>query len=101
MTTYIVTYAHPDEAGWQAQLMPHIAWLNERVADGSLLASGPLPGEGVKRALLILRAADRAALDALIASDPFAEHGLIADQTVAAWDPIFGAFNALSSLPRG
>lgn len=98
MTIYVVTYAHPDEAGWRAQLMPHVAWLKAQVATGTLLASGPLPGEG-KRALLVIEAVDRAALDALIATDPFAQAGLIADLTVAEWDPIFGAFNARSSMP--
>lgn len=107
MPLYAVTYEHPDEAGWQQHLRPHILWLQERLKDGSLLASGPFSDStvksgvksGVKSALLILSAADRAALDALIASDPFAAEGLIENMAVREWDPIFGAFNDRSSMP--
>ena len=100
MPIYVVTYEHPDDAGWAVHVMPHVAWLQDRVADGSLLASGPYEGTAVKSAMLLLKAADRAALDALIATDPFAKEGLIANMTVQAWDPIFGAFNAQSSMPK-
>jgi hypothetical protein len=99
MPIYAVTYEHPDLKGWQQHLMPHIAWLQEKVADGSLLASGPYPESQTKAALLLLRAPDRAALDELIATDPFATHGLIANMSVTLWDPIFGAFNDHSSMP--
>lgn len=98
MPIYVVTYDHPDEEGWRTHLMPHLAWLRERVADGSLLASGPLSGEG-RRAMLLIDVPDRAALDELIASDPFAVHDLIADMTVREWDPIFGTFSGRSSMP--
>ncbi len=100
MLIYVVTYEHPDEDGWKHHLMPHISWLRERVADGALLASGPFTGSPARTAMLLLKAADRAALDDLIATDPFAIHGLIANMTAHQWDPIFGAFNAHSSLPQ-
>jgi uncharacterized protein YciI len=58
MVLFIVTYDHPDEAGWQQQLMPHIAWLQERIRDGALLASGPFSEVAVKSALLIMSAPD-------------------------------------------
>ncbi len=70
MPIYAITYDHPDEEGWKQHLMPHIAWLKDRVQDGALLASGP-----------------------------FAIEGLIANMTVREWDPIFGAFNTHSSMP--
>ena len=99
MPIYIVTFEHPDEAGWRQQLLPHIAWLRERVADGSVLASGPLPGTEPRSALLVVRAPDLDAADALIAGDPFATAGLIENMTKREWDPIFGAFNRLSTMP--
>ena len=99
MPLYVVTYEHPNEAGWREHLAPHIAWLQDRLADGALLASGPFTGDPHKTAMLILSAPDREAVEALIATDPFAIHGLIADMTVREWDPIFGAFNASSTLP--
>ena len=99
MPVYVVTYAHPDAAGWAEHVAAHVGYLQDLLADGTLLASGPFTGTPDRAALLILQAADRAALDALIAGDPFAEQGLIADLTVREWDPIFGAFNPRSSLP--
>lgn len=99
MKHFIVTYTHPDTAGWQAQLLAHVHYLQDLLASGDLVASGPFPETEVKSALLILKAPDRAAAEALIARDPFAVHGLIADMMVREWDPIFGAFNAGSSMP--
>ena len=99
MPLYVVTYEHPDEDGWRKHLMPHIAWLQERLKEGSLLASGPLSDRAVRPALLILSAPDRPTLDRVIASDPFAIEGLIENITIQEWDPIFGAFNDRSSMP--
>lgn len=96
---YAVTYEHHDEVGWRQHLVPHITWLQDRLKEGSLLASGPFNALPHKAALLIMSASDRAALDALIASDPFAIEGLIENMTIREWDPIFGAFNASSSMP--
>lgn len=91
MTTYVVTYNHPDEAGWTEHVGPHVDWLVEQVANGTLRASGPFVDTPVRSAMLIIDAADRDALDAIIASDPFSIEGLIEDMTVTAWDPMFGA----------
>lgn len=100
MPLFVITYEHPDEEGWRRYVMPHVAWLRDRLEDGSLLASGPFAESPVKAALLVMDAPDRASLDALIATDPFAMEGLIENMAVRAWDPIFGAFNDRSSMPR-
>ena len=99
MPLYAVTYEHPDEDGWRRHVMPHVIWLQDRLKDGSLLASGPFPVPKVKSALLIMNAPDRHTLENLIASDPFAKEGLIENMTIQEWDPIFGAFNDLSTMP--
>jgi uncharacterized protein YciI len=99
MPLYAITYEHPNEAGWRHHILPHIGWLQDRLADGSLIASGPFNGEKTKSALLIMSAADGDALALLIASDPFSIEGLIENMTVREWDPIFGAFNIQSSMP--
>ncbi len=99
MPLYVVRFHHPDAESWQQQLMAHVAFLQQLLREGSLKASGPLPGGANKAALLLIEAPDRPALDAIIARDPFAEHGLIADMIVEEWDPLFGVFNALSSMP--
>ncbi len=100
MPLYVVTYDHPDADGWAVHLLPHVGWLKDRLADGSLLASGPFVAASERTAMLIIAVADRSALDLLIATDPFAIEGLIANLVVREWDPIFGAFNERSSRPE-
>ena len=99
MPVYAVTYDHPDEDGWKRHVMPHVMWLQDRLRDGSLIASGPFTGTTVKSALLIMSAPDRSAIEGLIASDPFATEGLIEKLVIHEWDPIFGVFNDRPSLP--
>ena len=99
MPLYVVTCEHPNEDGWKQQLMPHIAWLQAQLETGALLASGPFGDRTVRPAMLIMTAPDRLSLDRLIATDPFAEHGLIENMAVREWDPIFGIFNDRSSMP--
>ena len=41
MTTYVVTYTHPDEGGRTAHVGPHVDWITEQVASGVLRASAP------------------------------------------------------------
>ena len=99
MPVYAINYEHPNEAGWRQHLPPHIGWLQDRLKDGSLLASGPFANSPQRAAMLVMYAQDRAAIDALIASDPYAVEGLIENMTVREWDPIFGDFNQRSSMP--
>ena len=99
MPLYSVTYEHPDEDGWKQHVTAHVGWLQERLKDGSLLASGPFTNPDIKAALLIMCAPDRPTLDSLISSDPFAKEGLIENMTIEEWDPIFGAFNDRSTMP--
>lgn len=99
MPFYVVRFEHPDAAGWRQQLGAHLAWLRERVADGTVRASGPLVDAPDRAAMLVMAAEDPAALEAIIATDPFAVHGLIENMTVTQWDPIFGAWAAESTMP--
>ena len=78
--------------------MPHVMWLREQVAAGVLRASGPIVDPAVKRAMLVIAGEDEAAVRAIVDTDPFAIHGLIADMEIAEWDPIFGAFNRDSTM---
>lgn len=78
-----LTYRQPPERIDEA-LGPHRAWLAEETRAGRLLVAGPLaPATG---GLILARAEDRAALDALMAADPFVAHGLV-DVTVLAFQP--------------
>ncbi len=97
MAFFVVTYAHPDEAGWRTHVMAHVAYLEDLLKDGTLRASGPFQGTPQRAAMLILSAPDRDAVLAVIAKDPFAIEGLIADMTVTQWDPMFGTWRTESS----
>ncbi len=92
MSFFVVTYTHPDEAGWNEHLGRHVDWLVNEVRTGRLKASGPVLDTPVRSAMLIIEAVDRDHLDAIIATDPFHSEGLIEDRTVTRWDPVFGAF---------
>jgi uncharacterized protein YciI len=72
--TYTVPLESVDEV-----LPAHVGWLEEQYAAGALLASGRrVPRTG---GVLLARAEDRAALDALLATDPFHKAG-VADYEV-------------------
>lgn len=89
---FVVTMSHPDGNGWGRHVMPHVDYLKGLIAKGKLRASGPVVGSGLRSGLLIFDVADRAELDTLIATDPFALEGLIVDLSVTEWNPMFGAF---------
>ena len=97
MTTSVVTYSHPDEAGWHEHLGPHLDWLAAELEAGRLRASGPFVGTDVRSAMLIIDVEDRSALDAMITTDPFHIAGLIEHMTITEWDPIFGALAPTAS----
>ena len=73
------------------------------MAQGKLKASGPLRGTKLRSGFLILSAADREEVEAIVAADPFAIEGLIDELVITEWDPVFGAFYDISSrqLPGG
>jgi uncharacterized protein len=96
---WIVTYKHPNFEGWQQHLRDHIVYLQELLASGVLRASGPINHVPDREALLIISAESREALMEIIEKDPFSIENLVDDMTVREWDPLFGAFNAESSMP--
>ena len=97
MRFFTVTMSHPAGDGWNRHLADHVRYLRELVAAGVLRASGPLKGTSLRSGFLIFKAEDRAAVEALVASDPFAVEGLIVQLTIVEWDPLFGAFADESS----
>ncbi|WP_280233021.1 YciI family protein [Nocardia cyriacigeorgica] len=93
MPLFAVHYTYTTETvpGRDEHRPTHRAWLADRLAEGTLLTSGPYPdGSG---ALLVFRADDEAALRKLLAEDPFAGQHLITDVKVNEWLPIFGAMS--------
>jgi uncharacterized protein YciI len=73
--TVFLTYTRPP-AEAAVHLDAHKAWLAAHVRAGRILLAGPLdPPTG---GLILAACADRAALDALMARDPFIAHGVAA-----------------------
>ncbi|NIJ19857.1 uncharacterized protein YciI [Sphingomonas naasensis] len=86
MIVAILTYKAPLETV-DLHRPAHIEWLRERYADGSMLASGrQTPPTG---GVLLLRGA-RAEVEALLAADPFAVHG-VADYALSEFTPTMTA----------
>ena len=97
MAFFIVTMSHPNEKGWGQHVQAHITYLRKLEQEGRLRASGAIVDAPVKTGCLILTAADRADVERLIAGDPFAIHGIIAQLNISEWDPYFGIFASESS----
>jgi len=90
MTTFAVTYRYQESSdAARAEHRPaHIEFLRGLYDSGQLYMSGPLATEPA-RALLILEAADEAAVAASLHRDPFFANGLIAERTIAPWNVFF------------
>lgn len=100
MSVHPLHYVHPaDDPRSEELLADHVRWLLDRLADGFLLASGPVDDapDGSRRALLVVRADDADAVVQAARTDPSWQAGLVGDHRVEAWDPVFGAFDADSS----
>jgi uncharacterized protein YciI len=80
-----------------------VDYLLKILKEGKLKASGPLKGTKLRSGFLIVAAADRDEVKAVVANDPFAIEGLIVELVITEWDPVFGAFYDISSkqLPGG
>ncbi|WP_273651195.1 YciI family protein [Cellulomonas fimi] len=94
MPTYAVTYTYDERTDVRDRVRPeHRDYLRSLADDGLLLGSGPFT-EGEPGALLVFRADDRAALDALLDADPFAREGIVAATAVRTWDVVIGPWSA-------
>jgi uncharacterized protein YciI len=93
VAVFAVTYLYSAEPDDLNLVRPsHRAWLTERLADGSLLASGPMVNNPT--ALLIWRAESVESLAALLDQDPFDIAGYIGERTITEWNPILGPWSA-------
>jgi uncharacterized protein YciI len=63
-----------DLAEIDAAMKPHVAWLDRHYKDGTFVASGrKVPRDG---GIILATAPDRAAVEAIVAEDPFVARGL-------------------------
>lgn len=92
MNTYAVTYSYAVDEDQLNVIRPtHREWLSGLLAEGVLLASGPMVD--VPGALLILRAESLEALAALLDNDPFDIAGFIGERVITQWNPVFGPWS--------
>lgn len=93
MAVFAVTYTYTSDAARLDEFRPeHRAFLGALHDAGSVVVSGPLAasddvGAG---ALILVEAADGAAVTALLDTDPFRREGLIAERSVREWVPVIG-----------
>jgi uncharacterized protein YciI len=78
-------------------LTDHVSYLQKLVKNGILRASGPLKNMPHRSGFLIIFAASRREVEAVVSRDTFAREGLIENLTILEWDPLFGIFAAESS----
>ena len=90
MATYAVRYTYDERADvrdvYRAEHREYMALLEDQ---GTLLFSGPW-ADGAPGALLAFRADDESALADVLAADPFAREGLIAETEIRAWTVVRG-----------
>jgi uncharacterized protein YciI len=91
MAVFAVTYSYTDDIPTRDSLRTeHRDYLRELADRGVLLLSGPFgPGEA-PGALLLFLADDKSSIATLVAMDPFATSGVLADSHIAHWDPVIG-----------
>jgi uncharacterized protein len=97
MATFAVRYTYDQRTDLQDEVRPeHRAYLRGLADRGLLRGSGPFT-DGTPGALLVFETTDRAALEVLLADDPFARAGVIADVEIRAWNLILGPWASAGS----
>lgn len=79
----------PDHLQLRLDVRPdHLAFLATLNAEGKLKFAGPFLDDDGKScgSLVVVEAADRAAAEAIAASDPYAKAGLFASVEITAWN---------------
>jgi uncharacterized protein YciI len=94
MTTFAVRYTYDQRSDVQDEVRPeHRAYLSDLADRGLLHGSGPFT-DGAPGALLVFETTDRAALEVLLADDPFARTGVIAQVEIREWKLVIGPWAA-------
>ena len=88
---FAVTYFYtPDVVLQDATRPAHLAHLRGLVDAGTLVASGPWAPADAHGGLLLFRADDRAAVQAIVDQDPFTIQGVVATSEIREWVPLLG-----------
>jgi uncharacterized protein YciI len=87
-STFAVIYTYTDDTALREATRPtHRDYL--RGLDTLLVAGAWVPGEA-PGGLLIFRAEDKAAVQAIVDEDPYTEAGVVADTQIREWAPPLG-----------
>lgn len=93
MATFVVTYTYTSDRGRQASVRPRRYAFFQRIEQQrALLASGQLLDGDLGEGLLVLRAADAAAVATMLDEDPFVQEGLVDQRRIVGWNPTTGAW---------
>lgn len=97
--TFAIMYFYtPDKARQDATRPAHLEHLRRLLDNGTLVASGPWGPDDARGGLLVFRADDRAAIQAIVDTDPFITEGVVATSDIREWVPLLGpATEALGS----
>ncbi|WP_026423461.1 YciI family protein [Actinokineospora inagensis] len=95
MTWFTVDTRYVEDADLLAAVRPqHRDYLQSMVETGQVLAAGPWADDS--GGFLVIKAADRAELDALLAVDPYTVDGVAAERVIREWKIVLGQPAALA-----
>ena len=93
VTTFAVKYIYGGDPQAMDEVRPrHKDFLEKLHLEGTLRVSGPIAPEDGGGALLIIEAADRDTVSAIMDGDPFHRSGFIAERSISQWNVFFGGF---------
>lgn len=90
-TTFAVIYSYTDDTALREATRPgHREYLNGLADQGALLVAGAWAPSEAPGGLLVIRAADKAAVQAIVDKDPYTTAGVVADAVIREWAPPLG-----------
>ena len=90
-TTFAVIYSYTDDTELRDATRPaHREYLGRFVDDGSLLVAGAWAPSEAPGGLLVFRAADKSAVQAIVDKDPFTTAGVVSAIDIREWAPPLG-----------
>lgn len=90
MATWTIEYAYDDRSDERDRHRPaHREYLNGLLNNGDLLTYGRYDDDGAPGALLVCVAEDVAAVEELIAGDPFVAQELVPERRIRRWAAVW------------
>lgn len=94
-STFAVIYTYTDDTAHREATRPsHRAYLRGLADDGLLLVAGAWAPAEAPGGLLIFRAEDKAAVQAIVDEDPYTTAGVVANSEIREWAPPLGPLAA-------